>query len=132
MISVGRRYFDIAAVPEDVHVIPSVAFEKCIIECVHRYLALLREFRLAPPFALSLGMFNLHKSFLITGPSVLSEGLILTRDEILPPPLIVPEEAEGDYQGIARLLRPVFDYVWREYNYPCSLNYSQAGDWVGQ
>lgn len=133
VISVNKMYFKTKEIHKDVHFIPSIAYEKNIIEAVQSYLSLYTELEISPPFIVSVGMINLQKSALVVGAGISDYGRISDENEILPPPVKISETVEIETrQGVARLLRPAFDYIWREYNYPCSLNYSESGEWIGR
>lgn len=132
VISVSRRYFDMGNVPTDIHCIPSVAFEKTIIQAVKSYLSVYNDLGIAPPFDVSMGLINLGQSSLVVGPRIFADGRVLKSDEILPPPVTITDSEEYESpQNLARVLQPVFDFIWREYNYPRSLNYDGNGEWVG-
>jgi hypothetical protein len=82
---------------------------------------------------IALGMLNMKNSVLAVSHVYAFDGRVFMREKILPPPITISEEADiSDIQTIAQALRPAFDYVWREYNYPSSLHYNQSGEWVGQ
>jgi hypothetical protein len=117
---------------DDILLIPSVTFEKGIIEGIQRYLKALLDLKAPGPWLISLGLIGLRRSELGVSPSLCLDGRVFEAEEILPSPIeIDPNIDLGNPQAIARAIRPAFDYVWREYNYPQSLNYSEAGDWIG-
>lgn len=119
--------------PEDVSYVPSSAFEKRIIEAVHSYLSILTKLTVPGPWYVAFGMINLKGSVLAVSPRYAFDGRKFSGNAILPSPVVVSSDDDiADIQGIARALRPAFDFVWREHNYPFSLNYSQTGEWVGQ
>ena len=132
VISVNRNYFKVDR-PKEIHVIPSVAFESSIIEAVHSYINLLLEFGISGPWIVAMSLFNLQTSILYVGTRFSFDGSPFKGDAITPPPLLVSEETKTDNpQNIARALRPNFDFIWREHNYPQSLNYGTSGDWTGR
>ena len=132
VISVGERYLE-ANVPADVLIIPSVAFEKSIIEAVFHYLRALSVLGTKGPWSVGLGITNLTMSMLHVGVRFAFGGHAFEGNEILPPLAEIGPNIELENpQAIARELRPIFDYIWREHGYPESLNYAQTGDWIGR
>ncbi len=131
MLSLARQFLSREA-PEDVCIIPSIAFEKSAITEVQSYLTALRELGAEGPWAVALGLIGLRKSILSVAPRLFFDGRIFEGEAILPPVVQVPADVDlDDPQMIARALRPAFDYVWREHNYPQSLDYNEGGEWVG-
>lgn len=132
VMSVGRDFLNDQA-PQDVLFIPSVAFEKVVIEAVTHYVKALKTLGAAGPWYVAIGLTNLEKSALYVGTRLAFGGRVFEGEEIMPPVVVIPEDCDiEDPQSAARALRPAFDYVWREHNYPQSLNYSDTGDWIGQ
>lgn len=133
VISVNRKYFDNVNMPEDMHVIPSVAFENSIVEAIHGYIGLLLEFGVQGPWMVGLSLFNLGTSILYVGPRFSFDGRPYAGEAITPAPLLVPADANiNNPQSIALVLRPAFDFIWREHNFPHSLNYGVGGEWTGR
>ena len=121
--------------PPDVLCIPSAAFEKKIIEGVFSYLKSLKALDTKGPWYIGVGIINVKKSILYVRERFMFGGRAFEGDEIRPPILEIPENItleNQQFQPVARALRPAFDYIWREHNYPRSLNYAETGDWVGQ
>lgn len=132
VISVNRQYFSMGNVPEEIHCIPSVAFEKSIIQAVKSYLTAYGTLNIEPPFDVSIALINLGQSLLVVGSRIFPNGRILKSDDVFPPYVSITDPSEFDSpQNLARVLQPIFDFVWREYNYPRSLNYDGHGEWVG-
>jgi len=132
VISVNRQYFPNVNVPDETHVIPSVAFEKSIIEAIHKYIRLFMEFEVAGPWIVAMSLFNLKTSVLFVGPRFSFDGRPFTGEAITPPPVLVPEDTNiSNPQSVAHVLRPAFDFIWREHNFPKSLNYGVGGNWTG-
>jgi hypothetical protein len=115
--------------------IPSGAFEKEIIEGVFGYLRTLKAIGTKGPWYIGFALINVKKSILYVSERFRFSGRPFEGDEIRPPILEIPENIElndRQFQPIARALRPAFDYIWREHNYPRSFNYAESGDWIGQ
>ncbi len=112
--------------------VPSVGFEKDVIRAVQRYLGVLSRLGASGPWFCTLGLIGLTKSVLWVGARLAFGGRPFEGDSILPPAVEIAADTELDNpQAVARALRPALDYVWREHNYPESLNYGESGDWVG-
>ncbi|MBN1510116.1 MAG: hypothetical protein JW955_24935 [Sedimentisphaerales bacterium] len=128
----SRRKLSAGQTPDDTLIIPSVTFEKGMVEGIARYIKALVELTVAGPWVTGIGLIGLTKSALGVAPRLLFDGYAFERERILPPPVMISADTDlDDLQAVARAMRPAFDYVWREYNYPQSLNYAENGDWVG-
>jgi hypothetical protein len=135
VISIRAQFwaFSNQKAPADTVNIPSVAFEKELIDGIFKYLKCLKAIETKGPWHIGFRMINVKKSILYVSPRFMFGGRAFEGDEIRPPIISVPENIElENQQPIARALRPAFDYIWREHNYPRSLNYAETGDWVGQ
>lgn len=132
VIDVGRGYLP-ATSPQDVLFIPSVVFEKTVIETVQNYLQALHQLGAKGPWVLALGLIALQKSALYIGRPYAFGAKYFVGNDILPPPIEIPADIDlNSPQAIAKCIRPIFDYIWREHNFPQSLNYGASGDWIGQ
>ena len=119
--------------PKDVQIIPSIAFEHNIIDAVSSYTQVLSDFGADGPWLVALGFINMIKSRLYVGIRYGFGGREYTGSEILPQPIEISKDVcLQDHQLVAKALRPIFDFIWRDYNFPGSLNYNQSGEWVGQ
>jgi hypothetical protein len=131
VISINRQYLQNMNIPENIHVIPSMAFENSIVEAVHEYIGLLLEFGVVGPWIVSISLFNLQTSILYVGPRFSFDGRPFSGYSITPPPILVPADTNiNNPQSVAQVLRRAFDFVWREHNFPQSLNYGASGDWT--
>jgi hypothetical protein len=118
--------------PADTVPIPSVAFEKKVIEGAFEYIKVLTALGCGGPWHVGVGLVNLKRSFLYTDPRLQFGGGAFEGEQILPEIAEIPADtALENPQGVARALRPAFDYVWREHGFPRSLDYVNTGDWVG-
>jgi hypothetical protein len=132
VIDVGRGYLP-ATLPQDVLFIPSVVFEKNTIETVQNYIQALYQLGAKGPWTFALGMIALQKSAIYIGRPYAFGAKYFEGNDILPPPIEIPADIDlNNPQAIAKCLRPIFDYIWREHNFPQSLNYGATGDWIGQ
>ncbi|HTV39550.1 MAG TPA: hypothetical protein VMF08_03170 [Candidatus Sulfotelmatobacter sp.] len=135
VISIKGHYFMLTGqrVPEGVVNIASVFFERNVIQGLYKYLKCLRALGSAGPWHVAAAAINVNKSILHVSPRLMFGGRAFQGREMRPPIIEVPAEiALENQQPVARALRPVFDYIWREHGYPRSLNYAENGEWVGQ
>lgn len=113
-----------------VQVIPSPAFEKIIIESMINYLNLLQHLDVKGPWLVAIGILNLGKSIIYSQAGGFKFNRIFQGGNMLPNPLEINGDIEtNDKQIIAQKLRPIFDYIWREFNYPGSIYYTSQGIW---
>lgn len=134
IIGSSMEYFS-ALSPEttkDTDVIPIMSIEKSIIETVSQYCQVLVGLGVRGILLAAFGTINLRKSVLFIGSGYGSDGRVYEGDKIIAPPVEIPEGADiRNRQVVAKVLRPAFDFIWREYNYPRSLNYGSTGEWGG-
>ena len=121
------------SVSKDVQIIPSMAFERNIIDAVSSYTQALSDFGADGPWLVALGFINMSKSRLYVGIRYGFGGREYQGSQILPQPVEISKHISlQDHQLVAKALRPIFDFIWRDYNFPGSLNFDQSGEWVGQ
>ena len=135
VVAISSEFFKFAGQtpPNDVLGIPSVAFEKRVVEAISSYLKVLKELGTTGPWYVAVGIVNVKQSILYVNPRLMFGGRAFEGDEILPQVVEIGADIElGNPQAAARALRPGFDYIWREHGYPQSLNYAETGDWVGR
>jgi hypothetical protein len=135
IISAAMEHFSIVA-PEttkDTDVIPILSVEDNVIETVSRYCQALINLGVQGPLLVGIAIINLRRSILFVGARYSSSGSrVYEGDKIIPPPVEIPEGVDfKDVQLLAKALRPAFDFIWREYNYPRSLDYDSTGAWGG-
>ena len=118
--------------PENLIGIPSIAFEKQLIEAIASYLKCLKALGTTGPWWIALGLINVKRSILYVSEHLMFSGRAFEGDNMLLPIVAIPTDVDlDDNQSVARGLRPAFDYLWREHNYPRSLSFSETGDWIG-
>jgi len=119
--------------PANTICIPGVAYEKEVIEAVAGYLKVLKVLETKGPWFVRFAIINIKRTVLYANPSFMFNGRAFEGGEIRLPLVEIPDSIDlENKQTVARALRPAFDYIWREHNYPRSLNYAASGDWVGQ
>lgn len=105
--------------------IPSVAYERDLIEATSRYMRLLAATAgVEPPIFAMLSMLGVRGFKIITDYAY--ESHPIDRDN-----LILPESLLEDYAMEATaLLRPAFDVIWQSCGYAASGNYDTEGAWA--
>ena len=134
VISIKFQYVG-GYIPDDIDnilYIPSVSFEKSIIEAVLHYLKALVNLGVVGPLLCGLGITKIGKSIMYVGTHLGFSGSLFEGESILSPIVEIPADIDlTNPQSVAQVLRPAFDYIWREHNFPQSMNYGISGDWVG-
>jgi len=112
--------------------VPSVAYELEIINAFHRYLTSLNELGVSGPFFIHTAMLNVQGYIMSTGSMLmLSGGRVFEGEDIRPPLAHLQNDTNvSTQQDVAKALRPMFDYIWREFGVDRSFNYSEAGEWM--
>jgi hypothetical protein len=112
--------------------VPNVAYEREIIIAFHRYLTSLRELGVSGPFFIHTAMLNVQGYIMATDPMrMLSGGRVFQGEDIRPLLDHLPNDTYfATKQDVAKALRPMFDYIWREFGFDRSFNYSETGEWI--
>ena len=106
--------------------IPSVSYEHRILEFLPKCFQILHELGTMPPIAVALTLVN------VQGLRMGSAGLdCVTSFPIRQNHIISPEAVVNSFdEKPARILKPLFDFVWNACGYPESRNFNAQGDWV--
>ncbi len=108
-------------------IIPSIAWEKRIIEAVPSYLKALEKLRLPPPYVASISLLNFRHYIMYVGPTYDGHGPHpVDRDHLLADEILIESITESP----DRLLRPLFDQIWNACGWLGSINYDEAGKWT--
>lgn len=108
-------------------IIPSIAFEKTILEYIPRCLGALRIMGVNTPISVALTLTNTRGLSMATrsGP-LIDHGYPIHEDT-----LVLPEVMVQDFSApLARLLKQVLDLVWNSCGYASSLNFDREGNWT--
>ena len=110
--------------PQGSELIPSIAYEKDVIQAVNEYSEFYKKHELPTPVLVGLSMMNV-KGFHMAVRGVPYGARAIDRDH-----LILPDRlAESlDFEP-ASFLRPCFDQIWNACGYDRSLNYDEKGNW---
>lgn len=104
--------------------IPSEAYERYILEALQSYFSALNELGVSTPAYLFLSLLGV-KGYRL---GIRYGGDCSEHENILLPEITVEQWSDSPQQ----IMRPVFDMVWNAFGVDCSLNYNEAGEWVGQ
>jgi len=110
-------------------IIPSRAFERIIIESVRRYADALLSLGVSLPWRLGVSLLRVRGYRMYAGPPDLGRE-IEDADDLVPEPILIRNAKDvSDQQGVGRLLKDAFDYIWRECGFQGSENYDAKGNW---
>jgi hypothetical protein len=114
--------------------IPGSRYEELTCRSAHRYLELLRSLGVNSAILVGLSLWNVREYGMYYRSPWFNYGPIRTfpGDNIDADP--IPVAAGDDVSSpsaVAKLLRPAFDYIWREFGFSRSMNFNESGDWVG-
>lgn len=107
--------------------IPSVLYEKKLIQALSSYLQVLSELNVEPPIFVFLSLLGV-KGYKMTIKRELyfDEGHPIDRDLLL-----LPEAMIDDYSiDTKEVLSPLFDLIWNACGFQRSLNFSEDGNWI--
>jgi hypothetical protein len=114
--------------------VPSIAFEQYLAKAIVRYLQVVRTLGVRGPVYVTISLFRVQGFIMATDDltMMMTQG---TRkfegDEgIQPDPVILADGAVlNTVEDAAQILKPAFDFVWREFGYAGSLNFDRTGAW---
>lgn len=111
--------------------IPSVAFERYLIEALASVLGLQQAIGIEPPILVALSLLGVRGYQMTSSPGRFDDGSPVDRADLVGPELLLDdlESVADDKQAAASFLRPSLDAVWNACGYPRSLNFDQAGRW---
>ena len=108
-------------------IIPSVAWEKRMVEVFPGCLRALEGLNLPPPYVASVSLLGARGFYMYVDPRYWGAcGQAVDREHLLTDEVLI--EDTGKPAG--RLLRPLFDQIWNGCGWAASLNYDEHGDWV--
>ena len=108
--------------------IPSVRYERQLIDGLSRFLALQKELGVEPPVFMMLSLSGVRGYRMGVDQSRigLSEDNRIDRDALVLPEIMI-ESFDCD---AAEVMRPAFDAIWNACGWPRSMNYDEEGKWV--
>lgn len=109
------------------HLIPSIAYEKELINALDEYLSLLKSLDIIPPVVILLTLLNVRNYLM----GVNNRRIIQTTEPIDRDILNLPEIIVESYEEKAeQILKPCFNSIWNACGYPRDLNYNDEGKWM--
>jgi len=118
----------------NVKVVPLWHIEEVLVDRATLYLNLLKRAGVEGAFFLSLALLNLEPTAAEMRPSSYGSGSsrVFKGGDIVPPDLVYVDRAAKKYEttSVASLLKPAFDFIWREFNFKCSPHYTKEGSWI--
>jgi Putative DNA-binding domain len=110
------------------HPIPSLLFERTLIEALRLYLSLLHRVGVSPPYLLGLSLLDVRGQVMAVDPRLTSPfgpSHPIDRDDLIVPELLI----EDAMIPTATILKPALDAVWQAAGWRGSLNYDADGVW---
>ena len=111
-------------------VIPSIAYEKYVLNYLPLCFRVLKEVGVGPPIIVALTLTGTRGLFM--GTDSLRFGFDRSY-AIEADTLILPESVVQDFsEPEAKILKPLFDLVWNACGYPSSMNFDADGKWIAK
>lgn len=109
--------------------IPSVLYEKEILEALPRFLSIQRQLGVESPLFIMLSLIGVSGYTMAVNPSRFAPAFtyLIERDSLILPEIIV----ENFECNPAEVMRPIFDAIWNAAGWEGSMNYNENGEWVG-
>lgn len=111
-------------------IIPSVAFERDVLDAVYRYLALLSHLSVEGPVYVALSLLGV-RDYEMAYESVRSSRIRPVDRDALVVPEVAAEDPNLSRVEVERLMRPALDQVWNACGYAGSMLYDADGRWAG-
>lgn len=106
--------------------LPSVGYERILIESIPRYLNLLEKIGVQPPLAIGLTLTNMKGAMLGRDNYFFSQEYPILQDH-----LILPEAIINNFtDSYLEIIRPTLDLVWNACGIERSANFNSAGEWA--
>jgi len=107
--------------------IPSIAYEKKLINSLKDYIDILKTLNVELPIFVFLALLGVKDYSMAVDKSRFWIHEVHTIDrDILPLPEVIVENYE---ENPATILKPCFDSIWNACGFPKSLNYNDKGEW---
>ncbi len=114
---------------ENNYQIPGIGYGREIIIAFYRYLTSLKEFGIPGPFFINTAMLDVQGYRMHT--EKISGGRAFQAEDIRPPVCRIANDTHfATKQDVAKAVRPMFDYIWREFGFDKCFNYSEVGEWL--
>lgn len=106
--------------------IPSIAYEKELIQSLHDYLKIMKNLGVELPILIFLTLVGVKGYYMYVGSAIDFRRSPIDRDILLLPEVIVENYDTAPDQT----LKPCFDAVWNACGFPKSYNYDEEGKWI--
>jgi hypothetical protein len=85
-----------------------------------------------PPFYVDAAILNAKGYFMYTDPGrMIHRSRIYSEEDIRPSMVhIINDTAFSNRQALAKEIRPIFDFIWREFGFERSYNYNDEDEWI--
>lgn len=94
------------------------------------YVNLLRQLGVSGSLAFAVSLLNVHDMYLADGRGMFIGSRPVDQQDIRPKSVELPPTVDGsDAQLFARLLRPIFDHIWRSTGSPGNPHFDAAGNY---
>lgn len=106
----------------------AVELEESIIQATYRYMALLRNLEVSPPYMLSLSLLRVEGYVLRDDRNDIT--VKAKRTPIDRPDLLIPARlVEENPANAGQILRPVFNAIWNAAGFGKCIHYDEDGNW---
>ncbi len=112
---------------EGKRIIPSIAFEKVLLEGLQTYMRVQKQIGVEPPVCIMLSLLDVLGFTMAVDQNRFSwsENHPIDKKDLLITEVIVDNlEGESD-----RIMKPIFDSIWNATGWPQSMDYTEDGKW---
>lgn len=111
--------------------VPSVAYEQTLIEAIHKYLASLLQLGVSGAIAVNIALIGVKGFFMYADRRIRSGPLrLLEQNDVIPETTVFDSSSDfATPEVVAQRLKPAFDFIWREFGFSGSQNYTTEGLW---
>jgi len=107
-------------------IIPSIAYEKEVLDYLPSCLMVLKDLGVNPPVVLALTLTNTHGLIMAVDRYWTEFGYPIEADTLVLPEVMIQELQTSP----GRILKSSFDLVWNACGYPSSKNFDPDGNWI--
>jgi hypothetical protein len=118
----------LASVYEGKPTIPSIAYERYVVDYLPSCIRALQEIGATPPLVVALTLTNTRGLRMGVDSFGVQQGTPIAADTI-----ILPETVVSDFATpVGKILKPMFDIVWNASGYASSPNFDSEGNWIAR
>jgi hypothetical protein len=116
--------------PNKSELVPALRTESTILASMARYLSALEKLNAPLPWYVCFSLLEVQNYWFVVSNSAGSSEPFPESD-IRPEPVVIERIDRFDSPAVvAKLIRPVIDFIWREFGYSGSSHYSAAGEYT--